>query len=108
MNPQPDTNTQLVASQEQDSRRAQSGAVTKRGLGRPLLEELAKIQEERKVTHEAKSEKKKHEGSQMIINFGEEGRCGILATHFHHKSLRAVVAKNRAGKKVTLSDHQVS
>ena len=41
------------------SRRAQSGAATKRG---PLLEESAKIQEERNVTHEAKSEKKKHEG----------------------------------------------
>jgi hypothetical protein len=32
------------------------------------------------------SEKKEHEGYQMIINFGEEERCGILATHFHHKS----------------------
>jgi len=52
----------------------------------PLLEESAKIQEERKFTHEAKSEKKKQEGYQKIINFGDEGRCGILATHFHHKS----------------------
>ena len=56
----PNTNTQLAASQEQDSRRAQSGAATKRG---PLREESAKIQQERQVTHEAKKREEEARGA---------------------------------------------
>jgi hypothetical protein len=51
--PQPDTNAQLVTSQEQ-AVDVQPGTATKRGPGRPLLEESAKIQEERKAAQEAK------------------------------------------------------
>jgi hypothetical protein len=63
-------NPQLVTSQER-AVGTQSGAATKRGPGRPILEESAKFQEERKVTQESKREEE-HEGYQMIINFGEE------------------------------------
>ena len=51
--PQPETNAQLVTSQEQ-AVDVQHGTATKRGPGRPLLEESAKIQEERKAAQEAK------------------------------------------------------
>jgi hypothetical protein len=53
VSPQPDTNTQLVTSQEQVVD-VQPGTATKRGPGRPPLEESAKMQEERKVAQEAK------------------------------------------------------
>ncbi len=51
VSPQPDTNTQLVTSQEQ-AVDVQPGTATKRGPGRPLLEESAKLQEERSIAHE--------------------------------------------------------
>jgi hypothetical protein len=47
VSPQPDTNTQLVTSQEQ-AVDIQLGTATKRGPGRPPLQDLAKIQEERR------------------------------------------------------------
>ena len=53
VSPQPDTNTQLVTSQEQAAG-VQPETATKRGPGRPPLEESAKIREERKVAQEAK------------------------------------------------------
>jgi hypothetical protein len=53
VSPQPETNTQLDASQEQ-AVGTQPETATKRGPGRPLLEESAKLKEERKAAQEAK------------------------------------------------------
>ncbi len=54
VSPQPDTNTQLVTSQEQ-AVGVQSGTATKCGPCRPPFEDSAKIQEERSVAQESAS-----------------------------------------------------
>ena len=69
------------------------GTATKRGPGRPPLEESAKIQEARKVAQEAKRAEsaepqiatRQREAEYEMIPHGEEGRCGVLLACYHHK-----------------------